>query len=149
LQAVSKLDHFYQSGLTVKATVVYRQGEEPVNWTVFFSGKESVLLDPDLAWAIRKHESRMPTGEPFVRAGFNLGSLKQGLSVASYPASPTFQYNPSFIKDCYSERVQTAHPGGIVVSMGDGSLRSVGPEIDSLVWSRINDPRDGEVVTLD
>jgi hypothetical protein len=166
IQAVSKRDHFYQSGLSVKASVVYRQGEEPVNWTVYFSGKkyrveqdlgryraissigdkwtfsiaedggkyellemdvngktsgsfellevpqlfrpqdfllprilesdgfrvidckrlpssdgnlvkldyqrnlgttlskESVLLDPDFAWAIRKHEMRMPNGEP-------------------------------------------------------------------------------------
>lgn len=83
------------------------------------------------------------------RAGFNLGSLKMGVSVASYPPSPPFQYNPNFINECVTEQTQTAHPGGIGVSMGDGSTRSIGPGIDGFVWSSINDPREGNVVAID
>jgi type II secretory pathway pseudopilin PulG len=83
------------------------------------------------------------------RAGFNLGSLKRGLSVTSYPASPMFQYNPSFNKDCSLERTQTAHPGGIVVALGDGSSRTLAPAMDEQTWSRINDPRDGAIVSID
>ena len=82
------------------------------------------------------------------RAGFNLGYLKIGVSVASYPSSPLFQYNPSFIKECETEQTQTAHPGGLGVSMGDGSTRTLAPGIDGFVWSSINDPREGNAVAI-
>ncbi|MCE3018889.1 MAG: DUF1559 domain-containing protein [Pirellula sp.] len=82
------------------------------------------------------------------RPGFNLGLLKEGTSVSSFPRSPLFQHLPDFMSDCDLERSQTSHIAGIVVAMGDGSTRTLGPSIDEHAWSSINDPRDGSVVSL-
>lgn len=83
------------------------------------------------------------------RPGFNLGHLKAGKSVASYPPSAMFQYRPDYRKECDLERTQTSHIAGIAVAIGDGSTRTLGPNMDMITWSKINDPRDGSVITLD
>ncbi len=81
------------------------------------------------------------------RPGVNLGSSKGGGSeLASYPKSPMFQVGPSFINACDPQRAQSAHPGGLNVGLGDGSVRFVGQGINDDVWAAVNDPRDRAVV---
>ena len=56
---------------------------------------------------------------------------------------------PIRFSDRLLERTQTSHIAGIAVAIGDGSTRTLGPNMDRITWSKINDPRDGSVITLD
>ncbi len=60
----------------------------------------------------------------------------------------TFQVRPLF-KDCDSRLPQTPHESGMIVSMFDGSVRTLNPNIDSSVlWSAVT-PSGGEASNLD
>ena len=50
---------------------------------------------------------------------------------------------------CDNWRAQTAHPGGMSIALGDGSVRSVAGSISQTMWTRALLPRDGEEVDLD
>ena len=80
------------------------------------------------------------------RPGFNLGANKGGTSVSNYPPSKMFQVRPNFINTCDPERPQAAHPGGLHVCLGDGSVTFLTGTMDETVWARLCDPRDGEVI---
>jgi len=80
------------------------------------------------------------------RPGFNLGTNKGGGSVSNYPPAKMFQVAPHFINTCDPERPQAAHPGGMNVCLGDGSVRFVSGTMDETTWARLCDPRDREVV---
>src|SRR6185312_11773236 len=46
-----------------------------------------------------------------------------------------FQVQPSpYLGNCDPTRASTAHPGGIVVGMADGSVRSLAPDMSGDVW---------------
>jgi prepilin-type N-terminal cleavage/methylation domain-containing protein/prepilin-type processing-associated H-X9-DG protein len=75
------------------------------------------------------------------RPAYNLGSGKGGTS--GYPAAPLPQNNPNYLNNCDYTRPQSAHPGGINVLMGDGSVRFVQASIGAATWAAVNDPRDG------
>jgi prepilin-type N-terminal cleavage/methylation domain-containing protein len=77
------------------------------------------------------------------RPGFNLGTGKGGWSVTNYPPSPKFQVQPHYINNCNYTVPQGIHDGGIMVGMGDGSIRFVTQGISDLTWARVADPRDG------
>ena len=81
------------------------------------------------------------------RPGFNLGSGKNG--VTGYPASPKFQIQPQYINNCNPEVPQTAHTGGILVALGDGSVRSLSASMSAATWAQAVDPRDGAVLGSD
>src|SRR5437899_1781257 len=57
------------------------------------------------------------------RPGFNLGSGKGGGGLTAWPASPKFQVQPVFNVNCDHLTAQGIHPNGIVVALGDGSVR--------------------------
>jgi prepilin-type N-terminal cleavage/methylation domain-containing protein len=80
------------------------------------------------------------------RPGFNLGgpaSHKGGAGLAGYPPSPLFQVNPNFYKSCQYWVPQGGHTGGIVVGLGDGSVRFLSSGINPATWAAAADPRDG------
>jgi prepilin-type N-terminal cleavage/methylation domain-containing protein len=52
-------------------------------------------------------------------------------------------------KQCDPHRVQSFSVGGIQVSLGDGSVRSVAPSISQTTWARAIDPDDGGVLGSD
>ena len=81
------------------------------------------------------------------RPGFNLGSFKSGH--AGYPASPKFQIQPHYLNNCSMEVPQTAHTGGILVALGDGSVRSLTSGMSAATWAQAVDPRDGGVLGSD
>jgi prepilin-type N-terminal cleavage/methylation domain-containing protein/prepilin-type processing-associated H-X9-DG protein len=77
------------------------------------------------------------------RPGFNLGSSKSGH--VGYPPAKLPQDNPTFLHNCDPTATQSAHGGGINVTMGDGSVRFVSSSISAASWATVNDPRDGGI----
>jgi prepilin-type N-terminal cleavage/methylation domain-containing protein len=59
-----------------------------------------------------------------------------------------FQVRPAKTS-CDISILQTAHPGGMLVGMGDGSVRTVSASISVATWIAVNDPRDGAVLGSD
>jgi prepilin-type N-terminal cleavage/methylation domain-containing protein len=82
------------------------------------------------------------------RPGFNLASGSKG-NVAGYPAAQMFQVNPHYINNCLPWVPQSFHPGGIMVGMGDGSVRFVNGGVSPATWAAAADPRDGAPLTSD
>ena len=81
------------------------------------------------------------------RPGYNMGPSKGG--VTNYPAAPMFQVQPHFINNCTPWTPQGIHPGGILVALGDGSVRFVRGSVTATTWAAANDPRDGVVLAND
>lgn len=78
------------------------------------------------------------------RPGFNLGSGKGGVS--GYPASPMFQVKPHWINNCQPWVPHGIHNGGIMVGLGDGSVRFLSTSVSVTTWQNLVDPRDGNVL---
>lgn len=83
------------------------------------------------------------------RPGFNLGSYKSGGGIATYPPAPKFQTGPNYANNCIMEVPQGNHTGGILVGLGDGSVRYLAAGMSDLTWQRAADPRDGAVLGND
>jgi prepilin-type processing-associated H-X9-DG protein len=49
--------------------------------------------------------------------------------------------------NCNGQRAVTAHTGGIVVAMGDGSVRIVSPSVNPNTWWYAFTPNGGEILT--
>ncbi|MCE9566525.1 MAG: DUF1559 domain-containing protein [Planctomycetes bacterium] len=80
------------------------------------------------------------------RAGFNMsaGSVGAGKgNVTGYPAARKFQVQPSYINNCRMDRPQGIHTNGIMVSLGDGSVRFLTSSMTDPTWASACDPRDG------
>jgi prepilin-type N-terminal cleavage/methylation domain-containing protein len=54
-----------------------------------------------------------------------------------------FQVQPNWITGCDSSRAQSPHLGGMVVGLGDGSVRMVSASVSPTTWAAACDPRDG------
>ncbi len=78
------------------------------------------------------------------RPGFNLGASKGGGGLTAYPASPKFQVQPHYLNNCDYQVAQGIHSGGIMVGLGDGSVRFVSGSITAAAWALAADPRDGQ-----
>lgn len=82
------------------------------------------------------------------RPGYNLGTAgsKSASGIAAYPAAMMFQVQPHYLNNCTPWTAQGIHSGGILVGLGDGSVRFVRGSVSPTTWARVNDPRDGIVV---
>jgi prepilin-type N-terminal cleavage/methylation domain-containing protein/prepilin-type processing-associated H-X9-DG protein len=60
-----------------------------------------------------------------------------------------FQVRPKPFTTCDPSRAQSAHDGGMNVSLGDGSVRFVSQSISTATWANACDPRDGNVLGSD
>ncbi len=67
-------------------------------------------------------------------------------SQRGYPPCKKFQPTPNWMTQCDPGRTQSTHPGGIMVSLCDGSVRQIHESIDDEVWAGACDPRDGAVL---
>jgi len=77
-------------------------------------------------------------------------------NVSNYPWSymPLFQVKPianllPAAGGCDPTRLQAFSAGGIIVGIGDGSVRSVSPGVSQTTWGRAVDPNDGGVLGSD
>ncbi len=57
-----------------------------------------------------------------------------------------FQVAPTWSQGCDPARGQAAHPGGMNVTLGDGSIQFVSGSIADQVWWNLCNPEDGNVV---
>jgi prepilin-type N-terminal cleavage/methylation domain-containing protein len=77
------------------------------------------------------------------RPVFCVNEFEQTPSAAGYTSCEMFQVAPHWLTGCDTTRAQTAHPGGMSVTMGDGSVRGASDSMDEQTWAAVCDPRDG------
>jgi hypothetical protein len=79
--------------------------------------------------------------------GFAIPALAlRGAPDAIGPRSK-FQHQPTpFLGNCDPTRTSTAHPGGMVVGLADGSVRTLSPGISGDTWWHAVTPSGGEVL---
>jgi prepilin-type N-terminal cleavage/methylation domain-containing protein len=82
--------------------------------------------------------------------GFAIPALaSRGAPDAIGPKS-IFQLQPTpFLGNCDPTRAATAHPGGIVVGLADGSVRTLSPGLNGDTWWAAVTPAGGEVLGSD
>lgn len=78
------------------------------------------------------------------RPVFCVNNFEQTPNTAGYVPCAMFQVAPNWLSGCDSTRAQTAHPGGMSVTMGDGSVRGATDSMDEQTWAAVCDPRDGQ-----
>jgi prepilin-type N-terminal cleavage/methylation domain-containing protein len=66
-----------------------------------------------------------------------------------YAPCNTFQVQPVVFGGCDPSRGQTSHTSGMVVGLGDGSVRNVNQSISPTTWAYACDPRDGNPLGSD
>jgi prepilin-type N-terminal cleavage/methylation domain-containing protein len=77
------------------------------------------------------------------RAGFNLSSSGPKSDQAGFPTALLPQFQPNYITNCNPYQAQGIHSSGIMVGLGDGSVRFVSSSITQATWAAACDPRDG------
>lgn len=80
------------------------------------------------------------------RPVFCVNEFDQTPGTAGYRACSMFQAAPHWLTGCDSSRAQTAHPAGMSVGMGDGSVRGADASMDEQAWAAVCDPQDGRMV---
>jgi len=82
------------------------------------------------------------TGQPY--------SAVSGVATSCSFVNPgtAFQTTPT-ISQCNANTNQSAHPGGMNVTLGDGSCRFVSGNITTTSWNNACDPRDGNSLGAD
>jgi prepilin-type N-terminal cleavage/methylation domain-containing protein len=81
------------------------------------------------------------------RPGFALTGSKG--TVPNYSAALKFQVQPNYLNNCDINRAHGIHTGGIMVGLGDGSVRFLSGSISDATWQRAVDPRDGLTLNSD
>jgi prepilin-type N-terminal cleavage/methylation domain-containing protein len=81
------------------------------------------------------------------RAGFCLTGYK-GTSPAYSPCN-MFQIQPQAYNTCNIDSPSSPHIGGIMVGLGDGSVRFLSANLSPTTWAQACDPRDGAVLGTD
>ena len=82
------------------------------------------------------------------RPVFCINNASKSATAAGYPACPSFQVQPSWVNNCNSIQPQSPHTGGIMVGLGDASVRFLSAGTNPTVWARACDPQDGVPVDL-
>jgi hypothetical protein len=78
-----------------------------------------------------------------------LGLAVRGAPDAVGPGSK-FQAQPTpYLGNCDPTRAATAHPGGILVGLADGSVRSLAPGMSGATWWAAVTPSGGEALDSD
>ena len=90
-----------------------------------------------------------PPGKAF-QPGFAIPALAaRGAPNAIGPGS-IFQVQPTpFLGNCDPTRAATAHPGGMLVGLADGSVRTLAPSMSGDTWWAAVTPAGGEVLGSD
>jgi prepilin-type N-terminal cleavage/methylation domain-containing protein len=101
--------------------------------TIFYAEKLMICNNTNSAnlWA---HGGWNPTYGPYFAATSGVG--------AKFQVSPTQQ-------NCQGNLATAYTPSGVLVCMGDGSVRSVSPGVSQATWQNAVDPADGQVLGND
>jgi prepilin-type N-terminal cleavage/methylation domain-containing protein len=88
------------------------------------------------------------------RQGFGPGFAIRGLAASGAPDAigegSRFQVQPTpFLGNCDPTRAATAHVGGMLVSLADGSVRTLAPKMSGKTWWAAVTPAGGEVLGSD
>jgi prepilin-type N-terminal cleavage/methylation domain-containing protein/prepilin-type processing-associated H-X9-DG protein len=83
------------------------------------------------------------------RPVFCVNEFNQTPTASGYRPCSLFQVAPHYLTGCDSSRAQSAHPGGMNVALGDGSVRSVAGTVSPETWAAVCDPRDGVPLAAD
>jgi prepilin-type N-terminal cleavage/methylation domain-containing protein len=82
------------------------------------------------------------------RPVFCINNLSRTPSGTGFPPCAVFQVRPRWMNNCDPSRAQSPHEG-IMVCLGDGSVRLVNGSISAATWASACDPRDGQVLGSD
>lgn len=83
----------------------------------------------------------------YFRPSFCINNVTKRAETAGYTPCFKFQAAPAYDNGCDTRVAQSPHVGGIQVGMGDGSVQFLSESVEDLVWQRLCDPRDGEVIS--
>jgi hypothetical protein len=88
------------------------------------------------------------------RLGFAPGFAIRAVAALGAPDAigerSKFQFQPTpFLDNCDPTRAATAHAGGILVGLADGSVRTLAPGISGATWWAAVTPADGDVLGPD
>jgi len=85
-------------------------------------------------------------------AGLAPNGNQIGVRISGYPdfsqGNLPFQINPA-PGSCRQEVLQSPHPGAMLVTLGDGSVRSVSSGVSKVTWVNACNPRDGNPLGSD
>lgn len=142
------------------------QGSVPADAGIFFTDDATQLqgITDGLSNTVMIGESQQikwsTSYGPFWGAGAHTSSHgtvyppTHAWAPTTLPNAPWFQYgswtndqNPKKLQ--YAWRVGSFHPGGINVTMGDGSVRFIKNSINAYTWWSLQTRRGGEVISAD
>jgi Protein of unknown function (DUF1559) len=118
------------------------------NWMVFKKGGATIpgtFHDGTSNTMVLAERYQLCHGTP---CGWGYSSLYYWAPVFGYYSYGKFQHQPSQ-QDCDPALTQSLDPAGIVIGMGDGSVRTVATTISPRTWWLVTDPADGEVIPQD
>ncbi|MEM9657500.1 MAG: DUF1559 domain-containing protein [Planctomycetota bacterium] len=110
-------------------------------------GTSNTILLVEKAGLPELYVNGQPRGEqPYFYSSWAGPSGIQAYSVEaeSDPSYPT--PGPVFINARNNHTIYSFHPGGVHVSLCDGSARMLGDDVEFIVWWRLALPDDGEIV---
>jgi hypothetical protein len=124
--------------------------------TIFFTDKAtycSRVWTPDTAYDYPYNY--WPDWGPIIasselgRGGLGLNSAPQfNLRKPNPVPSDVPDWAKPRVMDCFGSRASTFHPGGMVVGLGDGSVRTMGAGVNVQIWWNALTPDGGESQTL-
>ena len=85
----------------------------------------------------------------YFRPAFCHNNVLKSASQQGFSPCWKFQVTPGWDQDCDTRVAQSPHTGGIHVCMGDASVRFLSDGVEDLVWQRLCDRRDSEVISGD
>src|SRR5262249_5668662 len=123
--------------------------------TIMFAEKygRCKLLSPNIdgasLWAYSDFSQRyMPAFALYVTPGKPGAALYNDINAIGFNSKFLLQPNP-YLSNCNPLRASTGHSGGMNVSLGDGSARSISSSISGQSWWHAITPSSGEVLKGD
>ncbi len=115
-------------------------------WAFIWPVAGSATSTPGFGWYTAGYTknwqtSPNPAGGVFLSGGFQTDFCNTPPCNNPPPSSIPFQIAPP-AGSCNSAVTQSAHPGGMIVGVGDGSVRSVSPAMSVLTWAHACTPND-------
>ena len=127
--------------------------------TVMFTERYAVCANPVLLPAGYMPSCLWGDGMEWFRPSFCVNTIDNLATSNPPPPVPTNypefganwtcltpQERPDWTTTCDPSRAQSAHPGAINACMGDGSVRSVSYNVNTLAWWRACNPQDGQLL---